>query len=67
MDKEIAISQEQLKCLRRHLDEANRLLQGLGVREQNSQVREQTAPKLSAREKRIKHYSELLNAPKKRK
>lgn len=60
MNDNVNISQEQLKCLRRHLDEANRLLQGL-------EVREQVAPKLSAREKRIKHFSELLNAGPKRK
>jgi len=53
----VEVPKEELECLRRHLSEATRLLQGL-------RVREPEAPRLSAKKNRVDKYMQKLNNPK---
>lgn len=55
MKDPVTIPREEYECLRRCLNEAIEIFQGLGVREQ------EVAPKLSPQQQRMNKYRRLLD------
>lgn len=53
MKEPVIIERKELECLRRHLSEAMRIFQSLGVREP-------MAPELTPKEQRVKRYDKML-------
>ena len=53
MKDPVLVEREEIECLRRHLNEAMKIFQGLGVREQS-------APELTPKESRVKKYDRIL-------